>query len=123
MRSGGETPPPLILVLSSSSEGIFWPCFLLFIPTLSPSHIYETEVSGRLPPSSFVQCCRQNTQQYFTLTFPLLGTPVCTIIDEFLEKFQGGGGGVISDPKNFVAKILALETPIWGGHFRSKKIS
>ena len=50
----------------------------------------------------------------------LLGTPVCTIIDEFLEKFQKGGR-VISDPKNFVAKFLALETPIWGGHFRSKK--
>ena len=49
-----------------------------------------------------------------------LGTPVCTIIDEFLEKFQKGGG-VISNPKNFVAKFLALETPIWGGHFRSKK--
>ena len=28
---------------------------------------------------------------------------------------------VISDPKNFVAKFLALETPIWGGNFRSKK--
>ena len=31
------------------------------------------------------------------------------------------GGGVIPDPKNFVAKFLAFETPIWGGHFRSKK--
>ena len=28
---------------------------------------------------------------------------------------------IISDPKNSVAKFLALETPIWGGHFRSKK--
>ena len=27
-----------------------------------------------------------------------LGKPVCTIIDEFLEKFQKGGA-VISDPK------------------------
>ena len=24
------------------------------------------------------------------------------------------GGGVVSDPKNFVSKFLALETPIWG---------
>ena len=31
------------------------------------------------------------------------------------------GGGVISDPKNFVAKFLAFETPFLGGHFRSKK--
>ena len=30
------------------------------------------------------------------------------------------GGGVISDPKKFVAKFLAFETPIWGGLFRSK---
>ena len=30
------------------------------------------------------------------------------------------GGGVISDPKNFVAKFLAIETPIWGGLFPSK---
>ena len=35
-------------------------------------------------------------------------------------KVPKGGGGVISDPKNFVAKFLALETPIWGSHFRSK---
>ena len=35
-------------------------------------------------------------------------------------KVPKGGGGVISDPKNFVAKFLAFETPIWGGHFRSK---
>ena len=49
-----------------------------------------------------------------------LGTPVCTIIDDFFGKVPKGGG-VISDPKNFVAKFLALETPIWGGHFRSKK--
>ena len=35
-------------------------------------------------------------------------------------KSSKGGGGVISDPKNFVAKFLAFETPIWGGHFCSK---
>ena len=35
-----------------------------------------------------------------------LGTPVCTIIDEFLEKFEKGGEGVISDPKNFVADLF-----------------
>ena len=33
-----------------------------------------------------------------------LGTPVRSIIDEFLEKFQRGGGG-ISDPKNFVVSL------------------
>ena len=38
----------------------------------------------------------------------------------FWKSSKGGGGG-ISDPKNFVAKFLALETPIWGGHSRSKK--
>ena len=36
-------------------------------------------------------------------------------------KVPKGGEGVISDPKKFVAKFLALETTIWGGHFRSKK--
>ena len=33
-----------------------------------------------------------------------------------MEKFRRGGrGGVISDPKNFVTKFLALETPkaVW----------
>ena len=41
-------------------------------------------------------------------------------MDDFFWKILKTGE-VISDPKNFVAKFLALETPIWGGHFRSKK--
>ena len=65
----------------------------------------------------------------------MLGTPGRSIIDEFLEKFQrGGGGGVISDPKNFVAIFFALETAllvmnfrknfeIGGGSFPIQKIS
>ena len=38
-----------------------------------------------------------------------LGVSTCTKFDEFSENFRMGGGGVISDPKNFVAvfsKIL-----------------
>ena len=50
---------------------------------------------------------------------PWLGKPVVSEIDEFPENFRRGGG-VISDPKKFVEKFLAFETPIWGGHFRSK---
>ena len=48
------------------------------------------------------------------------------------RKISERGGGVISDPKNFIAFFFALKTPILvmifrknvkkgGGHFRSKK--
>ena len=42
-----------------------------------------------------------------------LGTILWPILDEFLENFRRGGG-VISDPKKFVAKFLAFESPFWG---------
>ena len=36
---------------------------------------------------------RRKEKQREKKAFPYLGTPVCTIIDEFLEKFQRGEGG------------------------------
>ena len=37
-----------------------------------------------------------------------LGTPVCTIIDEFLEKFQKGGRGGHFRSKKFRCKIFSI---------------
>ena len=36
------------------------------------------------------------------------GTIVWTILDEFSENFRRGGGGVISDPNNFVADFSVI---------------
>ena len=47
-----------------------------------------------------------------------LGTPVCTIIDEFLEKFQKGGGHFQS--KKNCCKIFSIRDANLGGLFRSK---
>ena len=44
------------------------------------------------------------------MQFPFLGKPRFTKSDEFPENFRKGG--VIFDPKNFVAFFFALKTPI-----------
>ena len=50
-----------------------------------------------------------------------LGTPVCTIIDEFLEKFQKGGGHFRS--RKFRCKIFSIRDANLGGSFPFQKIS
>ena len=47
----------------------------------------------------------------------LLGKPVSPDSNEFPENFRKGGG-VISDPKNFIAIFFALETVIFVMNFR-----
>ena len=51
----------------------------------------------------------------------VLGTPVCTIIDEFLEKFQKGGGHFRS--KKFRCKIFSIRDANLGGSFPFQKFS
>ena len=49
------------------------------------------------------------------------GKPVYTKTDEFPENFRKGGeGGVISDPKNFIAIFFALEKAFLVMNFRKK---
>ena len=46
---------------------------------------------------------------------PFLGTLVLTKTDEFSENFRRGGGGVISELKNFIAILFAFtKTDILG---------
>ena len=49
-----------------------------------------------------------------------LGKPVSPDSNEFPENFRKGGGGVISDPKNFIAIFFALEKAILVMNFRKK---
>ena len=42
----------------------------------------------------------------------MLGKPIFPKSDKFPENFRKGGGGVISDPKNFVANLVRFG-PVW----------